>query len=734
MLKTVTINLAGQVFHIDENAYEALYAYIQSIRKFYSKEEGSDEIIADIEARFAEIFLGKLAKTGKSVVSLPEVEEVIALMGRPEEFEGEEAKEATKTEETKFTSEFSGEKRLYRDMDDKVVSGVCSGLANYFGIKDPVWIRLLFILAVFAGMSGVLLYFILMIIVPEAKTSAQKLQMKGEAVNLSNIEKTFKDGFKNVEDSVKGISEKEGPLYRFVDVIGKIFGVLFKVIGWFFKILFFIILGSIILGLVISLGVFAFSGLFSIPLVTDYIAETSGIAAVGGIGSFLLFGIPALALILLPFHMFSKNIRPFKSPVGYSMLAMFFIGLVMTGLAVADVSQNFSETESMSKESIIADSPSLDTIFITSKSNPKNLEDVEINLGWKTYHVNNDGFLNGQVKLNIEESDDTNFHIWENYSANGNSTANATKNLRNISYNYQVNGNHFTFNNFAENKIKSKKWRNQKVEVTLQIPSGTIIVFDEIEDLIESHPKIKTTWVEEPSLESSAWRLENDYLFPLDSNIIWEKEDDDSRYSVIKIKSDFDEISVKGLIDLEIIANHETKVLADFPDKIDVNFEDGILIIKNKPTIILGNNTRPVKVKLYIDEINHIEIDGMTKATMNGFGSGSLNVRANGSSVLIMNDIFLDVLEAELNGVSTLKGDGNANEGQIKASGASIVETRKIQFKNMDITLNGVSQATVNVVEELKGNVNGSSELNYIGDPSIVNVSNTGVSKVKSIK
>jgi hypothetical protein len=81
-----------------------------------------------------------------------------------------------------------------------------------------------------------------------------------------------------------------------------------------------------------------------------------------------------------------------------------------------------------------------------------------------------------------------------------------------------------------------------------------------------------------------------------------------------------------------------------------------------------------------------------------------------------------------------LKGDGNANEGQIKASGASIVETRKIQFKNMDITLNGVSQATVNVVEELKGNVNGSSELNYIGDPSIVNVSNTGVSKVKSIK
>jgi hypothetical protein len=388
----------------------------------------------------------------------------------------------------------------------------------------------------------------------------------------------------------------------------------------------------------------------------------------------------------------------------------------------------------MSKESIIADTPSLDTIFITSKSNPKNLEDVEINLGWKTYHVNNDGFLNGQVKLNIEESDDANFHIWENYSATGNSTVNATKNLRNIDYNYEVSGNHFTFNNFAETKIKSKKWRNQKVEVTLQIPSGTIIVFDEIEDLIESHPKIKTTWVEEPSLESSAWRLENDYLFPLDSNIIWEKEDDDSRYSVIKIKSDFDEISVKGLIDLEIIANHETKVLADFPDKIDVNFEDGILIIKNKPTIILGNNTRPVKVKLYIDEINHIEIDGMTKATMNGFGSGSLNVRANGSSVLIMNDIFLDVLEAELNGVSTLKGDGNANEGQIKASGASIVETRKIQFKNMDITLNGVSQATVNVVEELKGNVNGSSELNYIGDPSIVNVSNTGVSKVKSIK
>ncbi|RLD61769.1 MAG: hypothetical protein DRJ05_01845, partial [Bacteroidetes bacterium] len=190
MKKTFTVNVNGIVFHIDEDAYNVLNDYLSSIKKHFSKTEGRDEIISDIEARIAEMLQENI--NGKNqVITIEHIEKVIEVIGLPSEFEGEDAYEDNNK---------SKSKRLYRDPDNTMIAGVCSGLGNYFQ-ADPVWFRLIFVLAVVFGVgTGLIVYLILWIVVPEAKTTAEKLEMKGEKVNLSNIESSIKEELDKLKD------------------------------------------------------------------------------------------------------------------------------------------------------------------------------------------------------------------------------------------------------------------------------------------------------------------------------------------------------------------------------------------------------------------------------------------------------------------------------------------------------------------------------------------------------
>jgi len=184
MNKTISINLAGIVFNIDEHAYRILDKYLSTISGYFSEADGKKEIMADIESRIAEMFQERMGKA-RTVVSEDDVNHVIQLMGQPEDFLGDEATEPEKTEEG---FESTSSKRLFRDPDDRLVGGVCSGIAHYFGI-DPLIIRILFIVAVIFFGTGFLLYLILWAVIPKAITAADKLQMKGRAVTVDNIKK-----------------------------------------------------------------------------------------------------------------------------------------------------------------------------------------------------------------------------------------------------------------------------------------------------------------------------------------------------------------------------------------------------------------------------------------------------------------------------------------------------------------------------------------------------------------
>jgi phage shock protein PspC (stress-responsive transcriptional regulator) len=183
MNKTISINLSGMLFYLEENAYNRLFQYLNEIRQCFVGTDGGDEIIQDVEARIAELFAKYIVT--KQVILEKEVDEVIGIMGEPEVYNDDETTTQQPIEE-KENKDRDAIKRLYRDSDDAVLGGVCSGIAYYFGI-DPVWLRLAFVIALFLAGSGPLLYIILWIVIPKANTTAEKLQMRGEKVNIENI-------------------------------------------------------------------------------------------------------------------------------------------------------------------------------------------------------------------------------------------------------------------------------------------------------------------------------------------------------------------------------------------------------------------------------------------------------------------------------------------------------------------------------------------------------------------
>ncbi|MBE6275396.1 MAG: PspC domain-containing protein [Bacteroides sp.] len=196
MKKTFNINLGGIVFHIDEDAYELLDKYLSNLRIHFSKEEGAEEIVHDMELRISELFTERLHDT-KQVITKEDVEEVITQMGKPEEFSDD-----TTQDTNQYNKEEKEPKRLFRDPEDKIIGGVCSGIAAYMD-WDVTLVRLFMLVFGFCIQGTILAYIIAWIVIPEATTAAEKLSMKGMKINVENIGKTVTDSFEKMSDYVK---------------------------------------------------------------------------------------------------------------------------------------------------------------------------------------------------------------------------------------------------------------------------------------------------------------------------------------------------------------------------------------------------------------------------------------------------------------------------------------------------------------------------------------------------
>ncbi|HYG14489.1 MAG TPA: PspC domain-containing protein [Bacteroidia bacterium] len=226
MNKIISINIKGFVFQVEEEAYDRMKNYLETLNRYFANEESRIEILDDIESRLAEMMQEKL-KT-RPVITVADVEDIINIMGRPTDFDkekepadgGESAKSSGPTYEN--TTYEKVHKRFMRDTENSLLGGVCSGAGHYFGV-DPLWIRLGFLFLFFVMGTGLLFYLILWVIIPEAKTPTDRLQMRGEKINIDNIERAVKEEYERVKKNFNDIGRKSGkPLNKAVGIAGDI--------------------------------------------------------------------------------------------------------------------------------------------------------------------------------------------------------------------------------------------------------------------------------------------------------------------------------------------------------------------------------------------------------------------------------------------------------------------------------------------------------------------------------
>lgn len=317
MKKTLTVNLGGTVFHIDEDAYRLLDNYLCNLKLHFQKQEGAEEIVNDIENRISELFLEKI-NGGSQVITLTDVEEVIARVGKPEDFETNEQEEEKKTTANNGTSyTYTTRRRLYRNPDDKMLGGVLGGLAVYLG-WDVTVLRLIALVILIAGYGTLIpVYIVCWIAIPEARTAAEKLDMRGEDVTVENIGKTVTDGFEKVANGVNNYMRSEKPR-TFLQKLGD---GLVSFAGFFLKAC------LVVLAIICSPVLFVFVIVF-IALVIAAIS-----VAIGG-GAILYEMLPSIDWTPL------SNVSPLMTVAG-SLGGVIMLGIPLAGMVYAILRQIF---------------------------------------------------------------------------------------------------------------------------------------------------------------------------------------------------------------------------------------------------------------------------------------------------------------------------------------------------------------------------------------------------------
>ena len=339
MKKTLTVNLGGTVFHIDEDAYRLLDNYLSNLKIHFRKEAGADEIIDDIERRISELFAEKLT-AGSQVITITDVEEVIARMGKPEDMEAENDSEPSVGNATRTTIH----RRLYRNPDDKLLGGVISGMAAYLG-WDVTLLRLLLLVVLICGVGTLIpVYIVCWLVIPEARTAAEKLSMRGEAVTVENIGKTVTDGFEKVANGVNDYMKSDKPR-TFLQKLGD---ALVMVAGWFFKICLVIfaiicspllfVFGVVFVALLFAAVMVAIGGgaaLISMFPTFDVILPTSPLSAiVMYIAGILLVGIPLVSLVWAIFSRIFKW-QPMASGLKWTLVILWIVSAAVFGICFA---------------------------------------------------------------------------------------------------------------------------------------------------------------------------------------------------------------------------------------------------------------------------------------------------------------------------------------------------------------------------------------------------------------
>jgi len=513
MKKTISSSIGGIVFNVEEDAHDKLSSYIDAISASLKTSEGHDEIMADIEARIAEILQQKQAAY-KQVVTLAEVDEVIGIMGKPEDFgaaPGDTKQQANSAAGNQYGS--WGRRRIFRDADDKVIAGVCSGLSHHFGV-DPIWLRLAFGLSMLIGGFGIILYLILVIITPKARTAAEKLEMFGEPVDVNNIRKMMEDEMNHVKhrvkdfgndfrnghtgDRAKDFGKDMGDFFNsFGHGLGNLVGgavkSIFIAIGFFIAILFAILLVAFIASFTSGVNIIHMEAAnghmmnYNLHSFFDMLSVTGGMRAILIWGVLLFIGIPLLAMVVRFGRLAMGRKQPFQ---WFTVMAsiLWAAGWICMFIGIMAVYSHFSVND-FTRNDVKLNTQSANMLYV--KMDDKGIGENIIQLDSLNVYITDESDFRGNPSLCIEPSIDSNYHLVLTKIARGINKAEADNFADGIDYSYTNRDSTLALDTYFSLEM-NKGWRKQRLDLSLEVPvNKSIALPDGIDHILCSALKHK---------------------------------------------------------------------------------------------------------------------------------------------------------------------------------------------------------------------------------------------------
>ncbi len=502
MKKTFSININGLLFNIDEDAFEKLNNYLKTLKKYFKNTEGGDDIVNDIEARIAEILKSRM-KDAQQIATQADVDFAIETLGQP--FEMDEEHESTSNSKSR---RIFSKKRVFRDPDNQIFGGVSSGLAVYFNI-DPVLIRLLFVLSILVGGVGIIIYLTLWILTPYASTTAEKIEMEGEKVDIYSIEKKVREEIGSLKTRFQDFSDEAGDvlkkkkiesvsgLNQFGHFLIKILRIAFRTLAIIFGIVFLvsgialsIAFAATYLGITPNLQFEDFSiEALSIPaFINTYILSTP-YELILNISFILVLIIPIIALMYNGIRLIFNLGRQKIIGLSFVILWVFALSITFT-LSVKTMEQFKTEAQEVNIQKL--DSLKSDTLNlgIYNQDYYKELEHnsiATIYLENEKVMLSYEDIFYGHSGLHFRQADGDQFEVISKNYARGKNRYSAEERLQNTKYNYELQENTLLLDPYFT-LTKNEKWRGQEVNFEIRIPEGkTIYIAPEYKNYYRWH-------------------------------------------------------------------------------------------------------------------------------------------------------------------------------------------------------------------------------------------------------
>ncbi|AKD55949.1 PspC domain-containing protein [Spirosoma radiotolerans] len=845
MKKTISINISGVIFHIEEDGYDKLKNYLSTVQQYFSTYEDSQEIVTDIENRIAEKLLAKLKAADKQVVSLDDVNELVAAMGTVADFEAVEEEEVLVTNGGRHSATSAGSaqakgnpangsttttfapqpnpgvsyepRRLVRDLRRKTLGGVCAGLAHYFNM-DVVWVRLIFVglfiglpalsgasngpdgffgglsgftfivyiamwialpgvvtieddktvkkffrnpedkvlggvasgIAAYFGIDtgivrllfvlgivffgvGFLLYLVLWMIAPTANTLTEKMEMQGQPITLSNIENSIKQNlninetannesaltrillfpFRAIATILGGLGRALGPLLNGVVSLIRVFaGVLMLIMAFAFMIACLAFIGA-------AIGIWSSTSIGPGGFPSDLIrADVTAPMVLSGIVVGL---IPAFALAVLGIMLITTR-SVISTRTALTLGGIWLVGLVVFGGTVTPLISSFQRRGTVEETKILTVPAAIPMFALNDVDNDGD--------NWDT-----------RPSIDLKGYEGTTLNLVQSFRAQGRTRAEAQANARQVRYAYTIKDSVVRFDNSME-LLPKAHFRAQDLDMDLMIP------YEKPFRMTEDFARYIRNEFGERELDrmsSSLWKFtkqdglvcinyprEKDHSDNDEDNDVTDLTDDVQSAVASELGDDFDRIGdhtrqfnvtafskvdIAGAFVVRFRKGDTFKVIADGREDdmsdMDVRVNGSTLEVKidRKGGLFDWNNRKRVGLTITVPNIDELKLSGASKASLVGFGNyKNLDIDMSGACRTVF-DGTVEKLSIQLSGASNAVLRGHVDQLEADLSGASKIEATGLNIDKASVDASGASHATLGHVGSLDSETSGASKV-----------------------